>query len=75
MALGGHGPAKFEDVRSFNGITFQTFKEACVARGMLADAVLTCSRLCAADRGQLRPSAAVSLRRESRQITAEHGSA
>lgn len=31
------GATCFEDVRSFNGITYLTFKEACVARGMLAD--------------------------------------
>ena len=57
MALGGHGPANFEDVRSFNGITYLTFKKACVARGMLADAELTargCARPFAAKYGRVR---------------------
>jgi PIF1-like helicase len=31
------GATCFEDVKTFNGITYSTFKEACAARGMLLD--------------------------------------
>lgn len=30
-----HGPTSFEDLQSFNGIRYDTFKAACVARGLL----------------------------------------
>jgi hypothetical protein len=29
------GPTSFEDLRTFNGITYLTFKESCVARGLV----------------------------------------
>jgi hypothetical protein len=31
------GPTSFEDLRTFDGTTYGTFKEACIARGMLED--------------------------------------
>lgn len=31
------GPRSFTDLRMVNGTTFSTFKEACVALGLLAD--------------------------------------
>ena len=31
------GPTSFEDLRRFNGITYLTFYEACLARGLLED--------------------------------------
>jgi len=29
------GPTSFTEIKSFGGVTYQTFKEACCARGML----------------------------------------
>ena len=31
------GPTCFEDVRTYNGITYETFKDAAIARGLLQD--------------------------------------
>jgi ATP-dependent DNA helicase PIF1 len=31
------GPTSFQDLRTFDGVVYSTFKEACVARGMLED--------------------------------------
>jgi hypothetical protein len=31
------GATNYEDIRTYNGIVYQTFKEACAARGLLSD--------------------------------------
>jgi hypothetical protein len=31
------GAMSYKDLRTYNGIVYQTFKEACVARGLLKD--------------------------------------
>src|SRR5438105_13953126 len=31
------GAPTYEDIRTYNGVVYQTFKEACAARGLLSD--------------------------------------
>ena len=31
------GPKTYEDIHTYNGVVYQTFKEACAARGLLSD--------------------------------------
>src|SRR6266513_1982124 len=31
------GAQTYEDIRTYNGVVYQTFKEACAARGLLSD--------------------------------------
>jgi hypothetical protein len=46
------GPRSFDDLRSFEGILYPTFKDACNARGLLEDDGEW--RLCLADASQLQ---------------------
>ena len=31
------GPKTYEDIRTYNGVVYKTFKDACAARGLLSD--------------------------------------